>query len=128
MKQVAVAAVLLLAGCTHAPDHRHAGPGAVDENLMREGTRTTLSSTKNSFQAAGCYVLAVQNRSDGLTATSGRIDAEDRWRVTVRTRGGQVAAIVNVVPAGSGSSAELFARPGSVGSVEGFRRFLAERC
>jgi hypothetical protein len=134
MKQVAVVAVMLLAGCAYTPDHRQADPGrradpgSVPENLVREGSSPRLSSTQNAFQTAGCYVQAVLNRGDGLTAAFAKIEGEDRWRVAVREtrRPDYPIAIVDVVPAGTGSTAELYMR--GRGGIEGFKRFLAERC
>ncbi|MGH8675986.1 MAG: hypothetical protein ACREVG_16980 [Burkholderiales bacterium] len=133
MKRSTAIGLLLLAGCAHTPDtYTHdtrMHDTQASERLMRQGSRAMMSSTQNSFLAASCYATAVNNRGDGFTANAARIDAEERYRVAVRhTRHPEdPIAIINVAPAGTGSTAELFFRP-VAGSIEGFRRFLADRC
>ena len=140
MKRIAILGLLAVAGYAYTPEHpQAANPVEEADHLMRDGARTTMTSTQNSFLAASCYATAINNRGDGLTANAARIDAENRWRVTVReARNGRAVAVVNVVPTGapssgpadsSASSAELFLRQRyGRGGVEGLRRFLAERC
>jgi hypothetical protein len=105
-------------------------PNSEVDLIMRDGARSGMTSTQNSFLAAACYATAVNNRGDGLAANAARIDAEERWRVTViESRSGHPIAVVNVTPAGTGANAELFTRSRFTrGGAESFRQFLAARC
>ena len=129
MKRLAIVGLVVFAGCAHTPGHSQGTPDPSQADyLMREGARSTMTSTQNPFLAAACYATAVNNRADGLAANASRIDANDRWRVMVweANRPERPIGLVNVAPAGTGSSAEVYLR--GRGGVEGFRRFLAERC
>jgi len=130
MRCIATVGLLVFASFAVAQSPRPVPPQNDVDVLLRDGARSWMSSTQNSFLAASCYATAVNNRRDGLTANAARIDAEERWRVNVTdARSGRTIAVVNVVPAGPGSSAELFSAPRfGRGGAESFRRFLAERC
>ncbi|HEX5613284.1 MAG TPA: hypothetical protein VFX67_11565 [Burkholderiales bacterium] len=136
MKLPRLFALLFLAGCAHAqnphdPRYPYAAPQP-QEQVIRQGERSTMSSTQGAWHAANCYAQVFTERGGGrLTANVVRDGPDDRWivNVTEAVQGGAYAALIRVAPAASGSNAEMFTTPLTrFGGREGFRRSLAERC
>jgi len=136
MKRLATFTLVLLASCAYSQDPRYPHPSRSapepHEQVIRHGARATMSSTQAPWHAANCYAQAYVNRSGGrLAANVVRDGPDERWRVNVTDAvpGGAYVAVIRVVPAASGSTAEMFMTPMShLGGGEGFRRSLAERC
>jgi hypothetical protein len=132
MRRFAVVGLALVAGCAQTPGHSQGGANpSQPEDLMRDGARATLNSTQSAVQVATCYAKAVTNRGDGLVADAQMLDAtptHQRWQVKVWEAGRpeHTIGLINVAQVGTGSTSEMYMR--RRGSVEGFRRFLAERC
>ena len=143
MKRAVILLLLMGTGCVHAPEpaqaqaQAQANPAFEGEFLVRDGVRTTWTSTRNADYTASCYATTVNTRSDGLSAVAARSDGVGGYRVVVKdTRSGNPIAVVNVTSVGTmagetdtrSSTAELFMRRGARSGVEGFRKFLTERC
>ena len=136
MKLSTLLLIILVAGCAQAqapydPRYPHAAPPP-NEQVIRRGDRSTMSSTQGAWYASNCYGQAFIDVSGGrLTAQVVRDGPDDRWvvNVTEGVPGGAYAAVIRVAPAGSGSNAEMYTTPLTrFGGSERFRRALAERC